>query len=284
MIRPSDRIHLIVKYALREDVGGKDVTTSALIPHNLHVKADMEFRQAGVLCGIEVAERVFRQVDENLRFLPVARDGEWIEKGREIAYIEGPAGAILIAERTALNFLSHLSGVATRTRQFVQAVKHTPVKIFDTRKTTPNLRILEKYAVRTGGGVNHRQGLYDEALIKDNHLRILRKESLVDIVADVRRGVLKRTEVGIEVKNLKELAEALKSRVDYILLDNMTLEEVRQAVDLRKKSVAKIPLEVSGGINLDNVAGYAQTGVERISAGALTHGAPSIDISLDIVA
>ncbi len=273
----------IVKNALREDVGSKDITTSSVIPKNLSVKADIEFKRKGVLCGIEIAERVFRLVDENLRFLPVAKDGEWIDVDREVAYIEGSASSILIAERTALNFLSHLSGVATITKAFVDQVKGTPAKILDTRKTTPGLRVLEKYAVATGGGTNHRRGLYDQVLIKDNHLRILRKMPLVDIVAAAKKSTLKKTVIGVEVKNLLELKEALKSKADYILLDNLSVENVREAFLMRKKMGSKIELEVSGGITLDNVKDYAQVGVERISVGLLTHASPSIDISLDIV-
>lgn len=276
-------IDLIVRLALREDVGGKDITSTALIPPSLHIKADIEFQETGVVCGIGITERVFRIVDENLRFLPVAKDGEMAEKGREVAYIEGSALSLLIAERTALNFLGRLSGIATQTREFVEKVKGTKVKILDTRKTTPNFRVLEKYAVMIGGGSNHRFGLYDQALIKDNHLRILRKDSIPAIVARVRKGALKSTIVGIEVKNLAELKEALKSGPDYILLDNMAPVTVEQAVALRKEMAPAIPLEVSGGINLDNVLDYAQTGVDRISVGALTHSARSLDVSLNIV-
>ena len=279
----TEWIDPIVKAALREDIGVRDITSIALIPRNMTVKADIEFKQKGVLCGIEVAERVFRLVDEDLRFLPVAKDGEVIEKGREIAYIEGSGLSVLVAERVALNFLSHLSGIATLTREFTEKVKSTPARILDTRKTTPNLRAFEKYAVRTGGGTNHRFGLYDQVLIKDNHLRILRKEPLIEIVNRAKRAALKKTLVGVEVKNLMELAEALKSKADYILLDNMPLEDVREAVEMRNKAGVKMEFEVSGGIQLDNVLSYAQTGVERISVGKLTHGAPSVDISLDIV-
>ncbi len=273
----------LIKAALKEDIGGKDVTSSALIPDHLHIKADIEVKQNGVLCGIEVAERVFRLVDENLRFLPVAKDGESVERGREVAYIEGKGVSILIAERTALNFLSHLSGIATKTREFVDKVKGTPAKILDTRKTTPTFRYLEKYAVHTGGGVNHRFGLYDQALIKDNHLRILREQSLVSIVERVKKAALKKTIIGIEVKNLMELQEALKSEAHYILLDNMAVAMVKDAVALRKKSGTRMDLEVSGGVTIDNVRDYAETGVERISVGALTHDAPALDLSLDIV-
>lgn len=279
----TDVTDLIVKLALREDIGARDITSSSVLPKNLHIKADIEVQENGILCGMEIAERVFRHVDENLRFLPVAKDGETVEKGREIAYIDGSAASILVAERTALNFLSHLSGVATLTRKFADKVKGTQAKILDTRKTTPNLRILEKYAVATGGGVNHRMGLYDQVLIKDNHLRILRNQSIIDIVAQAKNQTLKKTVIGIEVKNLKELGEALKSKADYILLDNMPVERVRECVALRKQAGSRIAFEVSGGITLDNVRDYAEAGVERISVGALTHTAPSLDISLDIV-
>ena len=273
----------IIKLALREDIGARDITSTAVIPKNLSIKADVEFQESGVLCGIHVAERAFRLVDENVRFLPVAKDGERIEKKREVAYIEGSAISILVAERTALNFLGRLSGIATQTRAFVDKIKDTEAKILDTRKTTPGLRILEKYAVSAGGGTNHRFGLYDQMLIKDNHLRILRAETIPDIVARARRASLKNTVIGIEVKNLEELKEALKTKVNYILLDNMSPEAVREAVNLRKRAGSAVPLEVSGGVRLDNVSDYAQTGVERISVGCLTHGAPSINVSLDIV-
>ena len=279
-------IHIdpIVKAALKEDIGSRDITTSSLIPADCIIKADVEFKEKGVLCGIQIAERVFRLVDENIRFLPTARDGELIEKNREVAYIEGSGASILVAERTALNLISHLSGVATMTRRFVCLVKGTKANILDTRKTTPGLRVLEKYAVAIGGGMNHRFGLYDQVLIKDNHLRILRKVSIPDIVSQVKRSILKKTIVGLEVKNLMEFKEALKTDVDYILLDNMTLEMIREAVSIRAAAGSKIELEVSGNVNLETVRGYAETGIERISVGKLTHGAPSVDITLDIVA
>ncbi len=281
MIR-ADVVDLIVKLALREDVGRKDITSSSVFPESLNIRAEIQAKEVGVLCGIETAERVFRHVDDDLRFLPAAKDGESIEPGREIAYIEGSAQSILVAERTALNFLGHLSGIATLTRQFVDKVKHTKVAILDTRKTMPNLRLLEKEAVVAGGGANHRFGLYDQVLIKDNHLRVLRDHSIPSIVERVRETVLKKTIVGIEVKNLKELAEALKTDVSYVLLDNMSVETVCEAVKMRGART-KIQFEVSGGIRLDNVREYAETGVERISIGALTHSAPCLDISLDIV-
>lgn len=282
MLKPAV-IDPFIKAALKEDIGAKDITTSALMSKNLQIKAGIRFKQSGVLCGIEVAERVFRLVGDNIRFLPVAKDGEWIEKGREVAYIEGPAAAILIGERTALNFMAHMSGIATKTHYFVERIKNTSAKVYDTRKTTPNLRVFEKYAVKTGGGTNHRQGLYDQVLIKDNHLRILKSMPIPDAVASIRKSVLKKTVIGIEVKNLLELKEALKSKAHYILLDNMTPELVKEAVEMRKTAKSNIAFEVSGGIHIDNIIDYAKTGVERISVGALTHSVPAIDISLDIV-
>ena len=284
MIR-TDVIDLIVKLALREDVGRGDISSSALLDRTKHIRADIEAHENGVLCGIEIVESVFRHVDENIRFLPVAKDGESVEKDREIAYIEGSALSILIAERTALNFLGHLSGISTLTRQYVDKIKGTRAQILDTRKTTPNLRVLEKYAVVTGGGVNHRMGLFDQGLIKDNHLRILKDTPIPVIVANVKKSVLKNTLIGLEVKNLKELAEAMKSKLDYILLDNMSPELVKEAVAMREKMPPKSrPLfEVSGGVNLETVRTYAETGIERISIGVLTHSSRWLDLSLDIV-
>ena len=272
-----------VKLALREDIGSRDITSAAVLSKDLNIKAEIEARSPGVLCGIEIAERAFRLVDEKVRFLPTAKDGEGLEAGREVAYVEGSAVSILAAERTALNYLCHLSGVATQTRRFVEKVAGTGVRILDSRKTAPGLRLMEKYAVRTGGGTNQRTGLFDQALIKDNHLRILRNQSLSSIVERVRRAVLKKTIVGVEVENLAEFREALKTSVDYILLDNFPTAEILEAVAMKKKIRSDVQLEVSGGVTLDNVAELARTGVDRISIGALTHSAPALDMALEIV-
>ena len=283
-MQPTDVIDLIVKYALREDVGRGDITSAGVLgPSQRHIKAALLAKETGILCGMDVAERVFRHVDANLRFLPVATDGETVEEDRELAYIDGNASSILIGERAALNFLGHLSGIATLTRRYVDKVKGTRAQILDTRKTTPNLRILEKYAVLTGGGANHRMGLYDQVLIKDNHLRILKDTPIPVIVANAKKALQKSSVVGLEVKNLKEFAEALKTPLDYILLDNMMPDLIKEAVSMRQKAGSKIWLEVSGGVDLDTVRSYAETGVERISIGALTHSAIWLDVSLDIV-
>ena len=284
----ADVLDLIVKLALREDIGRGDLTTTSIIPPGRKIRALIQAKAPGVLCGMEIVESVFRHLDANLRFLPTAKDGEILEPGRELASINGSPHPILMGERAALNSLGKLSGIATLTRQYVDKVKGTKAKILDTRKTTPNMRVLEKMAVATGGGVNHRMGLYDQVLIKDNHLRILKNESIPSIITRARKGVLKNVLIGLEVKNLKELAEALTTRVEYILLDNMTIEQMKQAVHMREQaygtSKASMPLyEASGGINLENVRAAAETGVERISIGALTHSAPWLDVSLDIV-
>lgn len=273
----------MIKQALREDVGPKDITSSSLFDTKTRLRAEIESKEAGILCGIDVVERVFQMADEDVRFLPEGKDGDALEPGREIAYVEGSARSILIAERTALNFLGRLCGIATLTSRYVEKVRGTKAKIMDTRKTTPGLRALEKMAVASGGGVNHRMGLYDQVLIKDNHLRVLKNVSIPEIVRRVQSQVLRKTVIGLEVKNLDEFSEALKTGASYVLLDNMSVETVREAVKMRQQAKSKIELEVSGGINLETVRVFAETGVERISVGALTHSAKCLDVSLDIV-
>lgn len=282
MIGIDARLDKLLQEALAEDIGPRDLTSSLLPPKHAS-KADCIFKEEAVLCGLAVAERVFRIVDEELRFLPVAKDGEVIAAGRAIFYIEGSTRSILAAERTALNFLQHMSAVATKTRAFVDKVAGTEAKILDTRKTTPVFRVLDRYAVRTGGGTNHRNGLYDGVLIKDNHIAALLKQPISEIVKTAKSRFPKNVPVGVEVKNLKELAEALKAPCDYILLDNFSADLVREAVAFRKAQKIFIPLEVSGGVNLDNVAAYAQCGVERISIGGLTHSVKAVDVSLNLI-
>lgn len=282
MIGIDARLDKLIQEALAEDIGPRDLTSSLLPPRHTS-KADCIFKEEAVLCGLAVAEHVFRMVDEELRFLPVAKDGEVIDSGRAIFYVEGATRSILAAERTALNFLQRLSAVATKTHAFVEKVAGTQAKILDTRKTTPLFRGIERYAVRTGGGVNHRNGLYDGVLIKDNHIAAMPKQTITDIVKTAKSRFPKNVQVGVEVKNQKELAEALKSPCDYILLDNFTTAAVKDAVAYRKSQKIFIPLEVSGGVNLDNVAAYAQCGVERISVGALTHSIKAVDISLNLL-
>jgi len=221
---------------------------------------------------------VFEEVDKNINFEPKLKDGEEFTPGMTIATIIGPAGSCLKAERTALNFLQRLSGIATLTRKFVKTIGNR-IKIMDTRKTTPGLRIIEKYAVKTGGGYNHRFGLYDMVLIKDNHIEIA--GSITNAVNAVRKNSKKKKIfIEVEVKTIDELKEAVDLKVDRVMLDNMNLEQIDQAIKLVRNLSRKIEIEVSGGVNLDNIINYADFDIDFISIGALTHSAPAVDIAL----
>ncbi len=306
MIRlDKDVVLPLITAALKEDIGPRDLTTSVLIPKGQWAKGDMVVRDEGIAAGLQVAEWTFNAVDPRIRFKPTLRDGEVVHPGKVVAYVEGPARGVLTAERTALNFLSRLSGVATLTRAFVEKVQRYRTQILDTRKTTPNLRLLEKYAVSAGGGVPHRMGLYDQVLIKDNHLQLVagrssasdpfspsfasRRISAVETaVKEIREKLQKQVTIEVEVNNLKEFRQALSAQADIILLDNMKLGEIQEAVRLRNavsrsKKERKPLLEVSGGVTLDSVAAVAATGVDRISIGALTRSAPGLDVALEIL-
>jgi len=283
-----EKVRAVVRVALKEDVGKEDITTNLIIPKGKKAKGIIRTaKEKGIIAGLPVAELVLKTVNKKVKFKAKVKEGERVKKGQIIAEISGDARSILIVERPALNFLQRLSGIATLTNRFVEKVKSHKVKIFDTRKTTPGLRYLEKYAVRCGGGYNHRMGLWDMVLIKDNHLRLqasgLRLQALVK---KLRKRIPKRMEMEVEAKNLREVREALKARVDIIMLDNMDLKTMRKAVKLcRGSQVAgrRSPIiEASGGITLRNVTKIARTGVNRISIGALTHSAQALDISLDI--
>jgi nicotinate-nucleotide pyrophosphorylase (carboxylating) len=277
--------------ALREDLGGEPVfggdVTSLLIPPGRQGKAVFVARRPGVLAGLPAAALVCGIVDERLRWEALTQDGATLEAGTRLAAISGPAQSILTAERTALNFLQRLSGIATLTRRYVDAIAGLPGRIFDTRKTTPGWRLLEKYAVRFGGGSNHRMGLYDMVLIKDNHLAwaLGRHVTIGDAVRSARLNRFTNEvctlPVEIEVDTLEQLDEALPAGPDMILLDNMTNDQLREAVRRRNAVAPHVLLEASGGVNLDTVRGIAETGVDRISVGALTHSAPALDIGLD---
>lgn len=220
--------------------------------------------------------------DSKIKFMPLVADGEWVEPEKQIAYIEGSSNAVLTAERTALNFLGHLSGIATLTAQFVEAVKPNKVKIMDTRKTIPGLRILEKYAVGVGGGANHRLGLHDQILIKDNHLAALGYDwEAVGRAIEASRG--KKIKAEVEVQDIDQFKHVIGFNPDIIMLDNMNLKEIKAAVALRNKGHYGLQLEVSGGVHLKNIKRIVATGVDMISIGALTHSARAIDFSLEIV-
>jgi len=267
--------------ALREDVGSGDITTEALIPQEKCVKALLLAKEPCVICGLSTTALVFKLQDKNIQFKPLFKDGNAVAKGRVIACVQGRARGILTAERVALNLLSHLSGISTQTRRFVQAVKPFKARITDTRKTTPGLRILEKYAVRIGGGYNHRMSLDEMVLVKDNHLKA------IGGIARLKKFQLKyKTE--IEVKSLREFKQALQLTPDIIMLDNMSAKEMQKAVRIRNRLTPNTKhlapkLEASGGITLKNVRRVASTGVEMISVGALTHSVICVDMSLEIV-
>lgn len=271
----------LVELALAEDLGpAGDRTSLALIPADRQSRAAFVVRPAGVVAGLPAAAMVCAAVDARLVFEMAVADGSSVTPGTTVATVAGPLRAILAAERTALNFLQRLSGVATLTRRYVDLVAGTRARILDTRKTTPGWRLLEKYAVRMGGGTNHRVGLYDGILIKDNHL--------AGVGGDVRRAVeLGRADglpVEVEVDTAEQLEEALAAGADIVLLDNMTPEQLRAAVRRRDAVSPRTQLEASGGVNLSTVAAVAATGVDRISVGALTHSAPALDIGLDDLA
>ena len=270
---PDPALDRLIRMALAEDIGPGDITTRLTIPPHTRTRARLVAREPGVLAGIDVCRRVFRAVDPRVKLTARIRDGNPYRTGSVLASIRGPARAVLTAERTALNFLQHLSGIATVTRRYVDAVSETGARILDTRKTTPGWRALEKYAVRCGGGSNHRRGLYDMILIKDNHIA-----AAGSVAVALKRARGTRVPVEVEVRTIAQLRAALTAGARRILLDNMNLSRMRRAVALTQ---GRAELEASGGITLRRVRAVAETGVNRISVGALTHSAPAADIALD---
>jgi nicotinate-nucleotide pyrophosphorylase (carboxylating) len=271
----TDTLERIVHAALAEDVGAGDVTTEATVPPDAVATAELLVKEPGVVCGLRAVEATFRVLDPELRFDALASDGDEVEPPAVVARVHGSARAILTGERVALNFLGRLSGIATLTSRYVDAVAGTGAAVLDTRKTTPGLRALEKHAVTAGGGRNHRFGLDDAVLIKDNHLRAAGSVTLaVDLVRDTSD-----LPIEVECETLAQVAEALEADVDAILLDNMTLAELREAVAL---AGGRARLEASGGVSLDTIRAVAETGVDEISVGALTHSARSLDVSLEL--
>ncbi len=268
------RLDDLILQALEEDLGNGDITTGYLDLERTNTVAWMIAKAEGMVAGVDIAIRVFKLLDSELKVTVYRKDGDLVKPREEILRVEGNPSSILKAERTALNFLQRLSGIATKTHSLVRLIAGTDTKILDTRKTTPLLRRLEKYAVRVGGGYNHRTGLYDMILLKENHIRAAR-----GITEAIRRVRLHNTtyKIEVEVTNLKELDEAVKAGVDRVMLDNMDVKDIKKAV---KKYKGKVELEVSGGINEANIVQYAGTGVDYISIGALTHSVIALDISL----
>lgn len=276
----TDEIQRVVTLALAEDVGDGDITTLATIPDGSMGRALMVARELMVAAGLPVAESVFREVSSGIRIVRLVDDGARVAAGTTLMEVSGPVSAILAAERVALNFVQRLSGIATLTREFVDAVKGTGARILDTRKTTPGLRLLEKYAVACGGGMNHRIGLFDQVLIKDNHLAVLRQEKPNAIAASVAlvRQRFPGRKVEVEADTLEQVDQAVAAGADIVLLDNMSLEQLRLAV---ARARGRSKTEASGGVNLAIVRSIAETGVDYISVGAVTHSARAVDIALD---
>lgn len=282
----KEKLNGIMRQALLEDSCLDDITTKSLVYKDLKVKAVIRAKEKGVLAGINVARQVFSLVDKKLKFKPIKRDGQSFKKGDVLAKVSGPARSILIAERTALNFLCRLSGIATLTREFVGRAKPYKARILDTRKTTPGLRLLEKYAVRMGGGYNHRYDLAESILIKDNHISLLRRKikhlDLAKVVRDIKKKAGNK-EIEVEVDSVREFKELIKFPPDIIMLDNMNAAQIKECVKLRNKARKIVHLEVSGNVNLGNVKKIAASGVDRISVGKLTHSPRAIDISLEFI-
>ncbi|MCX5750481.1 MAG: carboxylating nicotinate-nucleotide diphosphorylase [Candidatus Saganbacteria bacterium] len=281
------KLQQIVKKALEEDIGLGDITTEAVVPAGKRVEAEFVVKAKGVIAGLPVAEEVFKALDPSLQFEILVNEGSHVKPGTKIALVKGKARSILTAERVALNFLQRLSGIATLTAEFMHKVRGKSVRILDTRKTTPGLRFLEKYAVAVGGGTNHRMGLSDAVLIKDNHIAAV--GDLFEAVQIARRNLKATTPIEVETSNLDEVREALDIGADKILLDNMHPRMMSKAVKMVREhnhksrvTGSKVETEASGGVSLRNVRRIARTGVDAISIGALTHSPKALDISLEI--
>lgn len=271
-------IEAAVRAALLEDFGrAGDLTSQATIPAHLNATASFGARKPGVLSGLDVAAATFRIVDPAIRFEPHAKDGDALAPGMKLAHVSGPARAILTAERVALNFMGRMSGVATLTRRFVDAVEGTKASIADTRKTTPGLRAFEKYAVRCGGGMNHRFGLDDAVLIKDNHIAVA--GGVIPALRAAKLAVGHLVKIEIEVDTLEQLDEVIAEGADVVMLDNMGPDKLAEGV---RRVAGRMKIEASGGVNLDTIRAIAESGVDIISIGALTHSAPVLDLGLDI--
>lgn len=274
---PDNDLRQFIEQALAEDLGAGDVTTDATIPADATATAEVLAKQDLVLAGLDAAREVFFLLDPDTLFLPLVKDGDTISKGSTLSRISGKTRVLLAGERVALNLLQHLSGIATLTAKYVERVRGTGAQVMDTRKTLPGLRKLEKYAVRMGGGKNHRMGLYDMVLIKDNHIKAV--GGITAAVGRVRARVRNGSPIEVETRTLDEVKEALSVKADIIMLDNMPPDMMREAVSLISGYAVT---EASGNVSLENVRDIAKTGVDRISVGAITHSAPAADISMKI--
>ena len=277
MILNKKEIERVIITALKEDIGPGDITTNQLIAKTQNAKAFFLAKEEGIIAGLNVAEMVFQKLDRTVSWKSFVKDGERVVAGTQIAEIKGSLRALLTGERTALNILQRMSGIATATYHFVNAVKDTNAKILDTRKTVPGFRLLDKYAVTLGGGTNHRFGLFDMVLIKDNHIKVA--GNITNAVNKIRKGLTKKIKIEVETRNLEEVREALKCKAEIIMLDNMTVPMMKKAV---KIIAGKAKVEASGNVNISTVRAIAQTGVDYLSVGALTHSVKALDISMKI--
>jgi len=274
--RETQQFLRIIKRVLKEDIGRGDITTDAIVSEGDRALGIIFAKEEGVLCGVDIAQTVFEQLDSTIDFQKQLSDGSILSRGVTIAILIGKAATCLRGERTALNFLQHLSGIASLTREFVNAARDN-IRILDTRKTAPGLRVMQKYAVRTGGGANHRFGLYDMVMIKDNHIQIA--GGITEAVSRVRHKKKKQF-IEVEVKTMAELKEVITLKVNRIMLDNMNMSQITQAVNLVRGSTPGTEIEISGGVDLSSIEQLASCGADFVSIGALTHSAKALDIAL----
>lgn len=265
---------------LREDVGSGDITTMSTIEEGHESKAVIHAKEDGIIAGLPVAKLVFQIVDPQLSFIARVEEGQAVTKGTVIAEVEGSTHRLLTGERLALNLLQRMSGIATKTRTYVDRLDGLPTRLVDTRKTTPGHRMLEKYAVRVGGGANHRFGLYDAVMIKDNHIK--GAGGITQAVSRARANIPHTMTIEVETENMSQVEEAIEAGADIIMLDNMSLDQMKQAVQAIKARAPHVSVEASGNVNLDTIRAIAQTGVDIISVGRLTYSFESLDISLDL--
>lgn len=277
MIMNRTELTRIIKCALKEDVGTGDITTNLIVPDFQKGTAEIYVKEDGVIAGLNVSKEVFKILNEKIVFRKFVKDGDKVFKGTKIAEVKGSLRVLLTGERTSLNFLQRMSGIATLTAKFMTQLEGTNTKILDTRKTVPCLRMLDKYSVKIGGGTNHRFGLYDMVLIKDNHIKAA--GSITNAVQLIRKKLKKKIKIEVETTNLDEVKEALSNKVDIIMLDNMPIDMMKKAVKLIN---GKAKTEASGNVSLENVRKIALTGVDYISVGALTHSVKALDISMKI--
>jgi len=273
-----DKIDSIIDNALEEDIGSGDITTDTIFSSDVACEAQVIAKEEGIIAGIPIAKRVFKKLDQEVSFSQTLNDGDFVKPGQEVFKIKALVRAVLTGERLALNILQRMSGIATATSQYADAVKGSQTKILDTRKTAPGLRILDKYAVLAGGGQNHRFGLFDAVLIKDNHINFA--GSITNAVDQIRSKYQNKYKIEVETSNLDEVREAIQSEVDIVMLDNMDIPMMKEAV---KMINGKALTEASGGITLATITDIAETGVDYISVGAITHSSPALDISLYMV-